>query len=95
MKTEDAPHEKLTNLEIKEVIENLLRNHFKLKKRWEASDWEVHEFDEFMKNQGDMIFKLRKHFSPEFTKIMKVTLKELSEMMAYPKEKEENNERKD
>lgn len=85
MKTEDAPHEKLTDIEIKEVIENLLRNHLKLKNRWDASDWEVHEFDEFIKNQEGMIFKLRRHFSPELTKILKVSVKELSEMIEPPK----------
>ena len=95
MKTEDAPHEKLTDAEVKQVIENLLSNHLKLKNRWDASDWEVHEFDKFIKNQEGMIFKLRRHFSPELTKILKVSVKELSELMAYPEEKEENNERKD
>jgi len=84
VKTEQAPHEKLTDEEIKKEIEKLLSNHLKLKQRWNASDWEVHEFDEFMKIQEQMIFKLRRHFSPEFTSIMKVSLKELSEMMSYP-----------
>lgn len=77
-----APHEKLTEPEVKSEIENLLSNHLKFKNRWNASDWEEYEFDKFMQNQEEMIFKLRSHFSPELTTIMRVTLKELSQMMS-------------
>ena len=81
METHPAPHEKLTEEEIKKEIDKLLSNHLKLKNRWEASDWEVHEFDLFIKNQEESIFKLRRHFSPELTTIMKVSIAELSDMM--------------
>lgn len=76
-----APHEKLTEDEIKKEIEKLLLNHLKFESRWEASDWEIHEFDDFMKIQQEIIFKLRRHFSPELTTIMRLTLGELTEMM--------------
>lgn len=82
MEKQQAPHEKLTDEEVKEEIENLLKSHLKLKGRWDASDWEVHEFDEFMKEQDHIIFKLRRHFSPELTTIIKLTLGELTEMMS-------------
>lgn len=86
MKTYQAPHEKLTEEEIKEQVESLLNNHLKLKNRWQGSNWEEHEFDIFMENQEIMIFKLRRHFFPEKTKIMQVSIAELAEMMECPKD---------
>ena len=85
MKSYQAPHEKLTEEEIKEQIESILSNHLKFKDRWEASDWEEYEFHKFMENQESMIFKLRRHFSPEKTTIMQISLAELTKMMEYPK----------
>jgi hypothetical protein len=81
VKSYQAPHEKLTEEEVKREVENLLSNHLKFKNRWNASDWEEHEFDKFIKDQENMIFKLRRHFFPEKTMIMQVSVKELSNMM--------------
>lgn len=81
MEKYQAPHEKLNEEEIKLEIEKLLSNHFKFRNRRESSDWEINDFDQFMKNQEESIFKLRHHFSPEKTSIMKITLGELTNMM--------------
>lgn len=88
MKKFQAPHEKITEQEIKEEIEKLLSNHLKFRNRWNISDlgiyepdFDIHEFDEFMKNQESSIFKLRRHFCPEKTTIMQITLGELSNIL--------------
>lgn len=94
MKTKQAPHKKLTEEEVKSEVESLLSNHLKFKNRWEASDWEEHEFDKFMMNQQDMIFNLRRHFSPETVSIMHIPLGELSDMLSnvWDKIKESSDE---
>jgi len=84
---EPMPHEKMTEDEIKASICNIQsyainggRNHPNLA-----------YFDHIEK----LATKLKKHFCPEKFTVMKVSVAELSELMAYPDEKKEENERKD
>lgn len=73
-----APHEKLTEEEIKLEISKLLSNHLRFKSKWDDYDWEIHDF---LKNQEESIFKLRRHFNPELTTIMRISIAELSDML--------------
>lgn len=78
MKTEQAPHEKLIDEEIKSEIEKLLSNHLNMKKKWNQYETDFQEL--FDKNE-EIIFKLRRHFSPETVSIMTVSISELADMM--------------
>ena len=60
MKKYQAPHEILTDEQIKENIETLLIKLSCFEKRWNASDWEVWEFQEFIKGLEETLFKLRR-----------------------------------
>jgi hypothetical protein len=44
MKKFQAPHEKLTEEEIKEQVESLLSSILKFKDKWKSYDWEIDEF---------------------------------------------------
>lgn len=79
MKTEQAPHEKLTKKQIKETIETLLKKYLRLKEKIISDD--IIHIDYYYEDVESLIFKLRNHFSPESSKIMTVSVKELSEMM--------------
>lgn len=72
-----APHEKLTDDEIKSEIENLLKNILILREY--LVDNEV--INEVYNSSEDSIFKLRRHFSPEKNFILKVSISELSDLM--------------
>jgi predicted RNase H-like nuclease (RuvC/YqgF family) len=77
MEKYQAPHEKLSEEEIKKEIDFLLNSILMFKKKWTNFDWQI---DEFIEKQEESIFKLRRHFSPEKTTIMKLSVKELSEL---------------
>ncbi len=74
MKTFQAPHEKLTEDQIKEIFTMIEKNHYMMKKCFEAY---VEVYEKYN-------LKLRRHFFPEGHKIMQVSVKELAEMMEYP-----------
>ncbi len=73
-----APHEKLTEEEIKSEIEDLLSNHLKMRKKWNGYN---DDLGEIFDSNEEIIFRLRRHFSPELTTIMRITLGELTDMM--------------
>lgn len=78
MKSYQAPHEKLTEEEIKEQVESLLSSILKFKDKWKSYDWQI---DEFIEKQEAMIFKLRAHFFPEKTSIMELSMDEITKML--------------
>lgn len=71
-----APHEKLNEDELKEIFGMLEKNHYMMKKCFQAYV-EVYE-------KYNII--LRRHFHPERHKIMEVSIAELAKMMEYPKD---------
>jgi hypothetical protein len=75
-----APHEKLTDKEIKDTIEVLLRNNLFMKNKKSEFNYDNLLCD-FLDTQENIIFKLRSHFSPELTTILRITLGELTDMM--------------
>lgn len=77
METIQAPHEKLTDKEIKVIIRCLCFSIHLLKK----GDTKMIESIE---KDADA---LNKHFNPENFSVMKVSIKELSELMAEVDEK--------
>lgn len=94
MKKEPMPHEKLEETEIKMIICELqaIAHHISrsYSNRFTTSDEELEK--DLLTSLGDLsekITKLKKHFCPEKFSVMKVTVNELAELMAYPKEKNE------
>lgn len=86
METFQASHEKMTEDQIKDALSDMLKNHLYFKQRWYDSDWEEHEFDIFMEKQQKIIFKLRRHFYPKGYLTVRLSVKELADMMEYPKD---------
>jgi hypothetical protein len=76
MKTYQAPHEKLTEDQIKEIFTMIEKNHYMMKKCFEAY---VETYEKY-----NLI--IRKHFYPEQHKIMQVSVAELAKMMEYPED---------
>ena len=88
MKKYQAPHEKLTEDEIKSELEIILSKILKMINHFFYED--DSEFKKFINETQESIFKLRRHFCPEKTIIMEVTSSELADLMT---EKENKNER--
>lgn len=94
MITEPMPHEKLEDSQISIIVcelQAMVHHLNKVYRKFEfKEDKELQ--DSFSKTISDMderVTKLKKHFCPEKFKVMKVTVNELADLMAYPKEKDE------
>lgn len=77
METKQAPHEKLTDEEIKELVSDLTVEVYEIKQHF-LEQLEVIE---------SYVYKLKKHFCPEKFQIMSVSIKEMSDMMEYSYDK--------
>jgi hypothetical protein len=84
---EPMPHEKMSEDEIKASICNI--------QSYAIRGGQNHPNLAYFDYIEKLATKLKKHFCPEKFTVMKVTVAELSELMAYPDEKKEENERKD
>ena len=76
-----APHEKLTEEEVKSEIDKLLTNNLNFKERCKSSNFNDNECFDFIEKQQSSIFKLRRNFSPELTTIIRVSINEMADMM--------------